>query len=275
MLREIQKRPNFGMLVADLGLELSHVSNGVEDERVAERQIVGGLRCIRRGMLGLIDCFVSTICLDHHMERQDVIRKCLPAYAATPGLRLRILDFGSTDRQRRWMKEQGFEVITSSPFPGLSWYLEGSERRRFLFANRLSESPVYVVGDDDCQPVKGWLEAGLKAMEDYPSFGILALDSEGGVSSDRELFHDGRVHETLSCGGIRFIRKGAVKRYCGYEGEKGYDRKHADCMREAGFKTGFIVGIRRLHLGGHCSVFRERTIVAAEMDSLTGEIAFQ
>ena len=207
-----------------------------------------------------MDCFIATTCNSHYEERGRgrLIRRCVPEFL--PHFNVTVFDFGSHPEQQAFLDSLGVLLYRTSPFPDLSWELEGSERRRFLLADRLVKSDIYIVADDDCLPLTpDWVTEGERILRRHPDFGMLCVNLEGSeIFSPPGLYEDENVMQTRSGGGVRFIRKGAVKHFRGYEGERGFDGPHGRSFADADWRVGFFRSLWFRHLGGGYSVVWSR-----------------
>lgn len=215
----------------------------------------------------MTDLFISTVCRKQDDRRFDsAICHALPRLVSTPDVRVTIFCFHATEVYKNWLVGTGrfpvgdFRIYFSSPFEDLSWELQGSERRRFLFAERLVRSDVYVVSDDDLIPVgDDWLQRALTIMRQKTDYGMLCLlDAD---QTDHVVARPGKeeteeIIETGSGGGIRLIRRGAIKSFPGYRGYYGYDGAHGEAFYENGWKVGFMRKVRRRNLGNGLHVVR-------------------
>lgn len=224
-----------------------------------------------------MEIFIATVCADYNEQtgRGAIIRKCLESHVQNPHLEATVFDFGSHGRQFGWLNSLPCKVWHNSPFEDLSWTLEGSERRRHLFAARLAAGEIYCVADDDCLPEQAdWAERAEEAIRQNVGYGLLALGPTGGPSTHTGQTSGGEIVNTASVGGIRLVRRGALKTFPPYGGVRGYDMQMCAAYRAAGWKIGFLRNIRRQHLGGgNLSVYRERSWPCGEMDRPDGSAA--
>lgn len=142
---------------------------------------------------------------------------------------------------------------------------EEFQRERRMRAEEDARSDIYVCADDDCL-ITGEDQIIARAkdiMDRHPQFAILSLwpvnatiyrwtpgikDLERCV--DGSVYEDEEVIEHVSVGGIRFMRKGAMKEWPPIEpGSAHYDRIQCDYLRSIGYRCGYFLDIGMNHIG--------------------------
>ncbi len=140
--------------------------------------------------------------------------------------------------------------------------LREGQRERRIVAENAAIGGVYCLADDDCVPPANLdLDEVRLIFETHPEFGMLSLLPAPAIlqkwTEFGSVMETGKVEEHVSVGGIRFIRKGAMPDWPEQQGA-GYDRTHADRMREAGFRVGYLKSLPPcLHVGdGRSAIWR-------------------
>ena len=131
------------------------------------------------------------------------------------------------------------------------------QRYRRMRAENASHNPYYVVADDDCliPGLQPFLMPAYSIMDRYPEFAILApWPMESSIRAwepeNYTPFVNDDVEEHVSVGGIRIMRKGAMKEWPEIPGNHPwYDAIQADYLRMNGFKVGFLKNFQMIHLG--------------------------
>lgn len=135
------------------------------------------------------------------------------------------------------------------PEQGKHWEFQ---RERRIIAEQKAKSPIYVLTDDDMEPLF-YFNKGVRIMNEHQDFGILSAWPENAninpwTPEGYKPFEDWDVMEHTDVGGLRFIRKGAIKHFPLQE-RIGYDREHCQAMRDSGFKVGFFKTLKAIHYG--------------------------
>lgn len=139
------------------------------------------------------------------------------------------------------------------------------ERRRE--AENMAMTDIYVLADDDCMPIGlNFFEKGVKVMEGHPEFAILSAWPSNAVihpwtPEEGTAFEDEDVMEHVSVGGIRFCRKGAMKKWPKAHGAF-YDREQADYLRGEGWSVGLMRQVRMNHFGESYSTVWSQELVS-------------
>ena len=126
------------------------------------------------------------------------------------------------------------------------------QRDRRIIAEQRAKSKIYILTDDDMEPLF-YFNKAVNTMREHPYFGILSAYPEPATINrwtpeDFTPFEDENVMEHTDVGGLRFIRKGAM----GYWPEQtrvGYDREHCEAMRSNGFQVGYFKNLKAIHHG--------------------------
>ena len=126
------------------------------------------------------------------------------------------------------------------------------QKRRRIIAEQRAKSPIYVLADDDMEPLF-YFNKGVRIMGEHKDFGILSAWPENAninrwTPEGYTPFEDWDVMEHTDVGGLRFIRKGAIKFFPPQERTR-YDREHCQAMRDSGFKVGFMKHLHAIHHG--------------------------
>jgi hypothetical protein len=194
-----------------------------------------------------IDVVLSTAQTQKHPEniRAQMYRLCRARWWAEPGVMLRLLERRFGDRSEFQLKRR----------------IEAEER---------SKTHIYVLADDDCL-LDGMNPIVLKAceiMDRHPQFAILSLWPVNSKLNnwrpsitelenncvDGSVYEDEEVLEHVSVGGIRFMRKGAMKEWPPMKpGVPYYDSIQCQYLRNNGFRSGYFRDIRMNHLGRNYS----------------------
>jgi hypothetical protein len=144
--------------------------------------------------------------------------------------------------------------------------LDIMQRSRRMYADSHSQGEIYCIADDDCLPEnEDFLEKAFDLVSSYPQFGALALAPNNSelrpwtpelrererICVDAAVFDDENVMEHVSAGGIVFYRKNVVQNWIPVQaGNSGsYDTQHAECIRAAGKRVGFIKTVKMNHIG--------------------------
>lgn len=174
----------------------------------------------------MIDCFITTMAYDrlglpNVKLRLKMMELCLERWHSVSGINPHVL-FGEDREFQR-------------------------DRRRI--AESKARSQVYIVADDDCFPVFSDVSEVLELHQSYPEFAILsALPSNCTIYPWAEGSWDERVMEHVSVGGIRFCKRGKMKKWPEMTGT-GYDAAQCEYLREHGHKVGYALNVKMNHLG--------------------------
>lgn len=208
----------------------------------------------------MVDCFVAT--LDLTPGRIDMSRRVLKKLREEPGLRLTLMDAGSTPGQLAHFRESGFNLV---PHPK-----EGSAHRRYLLAEALATSHIYFLFDDDCIPkTEDWLFKALDAMENHSRFGLIGLRKETCDYAFTHGFQDSQVRCVQSVGGCMAIRRGVrtktfrVPLALDHKLNRNNDSQYCQAIRESGSEIGQFEQVYFEHLdkGGQETVYRKELLV--------------
>ena len=140
------------------------------------------------------------------------------------------------------------------------------QRQRRIDADEMATSDIYVLADDNCLPQEEeFLSEALLDMEamyitetpwTVSYFGMLSLwpgnaTIQEWTSSPPEhwIILSSKTIEHVSVGGIRFCRKGLLPTWPPMGDGPGYDRIHADALRELGYRVGYFKHLTMTHLG--------------------------
>lgn len=168
-----------------------------------------------------------------------------------PGLR----GLMSTLCRARWYMEPDTNIHYLTPF-GLKVANEEFQRFRRAWADQQAKSDVYVVTDDDCLlPAAPSLAAAASILRGHPEFALLSYcpvnaDIFPWTPEGYQPFENNAVMEHVSTGGIRVCRKGAVTEWPEMlPGLRSYDAQHAEAVRKAGLRVGYMRDLKMNHLG--------------------------
>lgn len=197
----------------------------------------------------MIDVFIST-CAEEPV-RAGMAQATFARWAQERDANVKILQFGNPKAAIRGYERKVVHVgRLSTPGP-----FDSSERERRVYAEEFATSDIYVLADDDILPLqKDFIASALAIMAENPTFGKICLytipdhpqhERTPGNMLNPEVF---QVH---GGGGVRFIRKGIVKRWEPIDKKKGegYDAPHCREFYRNGFKVGYFKNLTALHLG--------------------------
>lgn len=192
----------------------------------------------------MIDCFVSTC--DLSPNRIEWSRKTIERYLAEPELNVTILDAGSTQDQLTWFESKGIRVIHNPR--------EGSIYRRFLLAEKLAETDLFILSDNDCFPRGAdWLTKGIEIAQSHPQYGYIVYRMVHCDFARDCDYSNGQVISIHKGGGIGFIRKNA--RTASFTVPVKYDPNNADdkcyclAIQHSGKKVGMFEKLYMEHAG--------------------------
>lgn len=123
------------------------------------------------------------------------------------------------------------------------------------------QSELYVSTDADLVPMvpddKDWLEKLVDLMHDYPDYGAIACLPHAMIGDNPKKWeHDGRIAERRWVGAhLRIMRTDLVKQVGGWQKHKRPSRNDEErwiCSKitEAGYKVGYAMNVRCIHLFG-------------------------
>lgn len=124
------------------------------------------------------------------------------------------------------------------------------------------DSPLFICADSDClpQPIKGgkdWIERLVELLEKYPEYAAISCRTQVMIGSGNPF--DGHEEEDIldfphPGGSLRIMYTDLVKKVGGWRNEvkgRGTEERYiCGKLRELGYKTGFAIQIRTLHLFG-------------------------
>lgn len=135
---------------------------------------------------------------------------------------------------------------------------EGSLRHRHAVARDIldaSDSEWAIFTDDDIlvDPDPAWINAALQILRifdkpDHP-WGLVTVALESGKTGAAA---DGPIREVANCGGLRFVRRGALPAELPpFDDHPGYDHILTQAVRDNGFRVGSIFhpAVQVRHLG--------------------------
>jgi glycosyltransferase involved in cell wall biosynthesis len=167
--------------------------------------------------------------------------------ASLEGRRVVYVDSGSTDGSVAAARDAGAEVVLLDPATPFT-----AARARHEGFQALGEEPPEVVQfiDGDCTVVPGWIEAGLSALQDDPSLGLVTgWRSE--IAPEASVYNalcDHEWHrpagEITACGGDMMVRSAAYIEARGFDAQviAAEDDEFCQRLRKAGWS------LRRLPL---------------------------
>lgn len=129
------------------------------------------------------------------------------------------------------------------------------QRARRMYADAESKHYFYFVVDDDCFPKGRCVGQLLAALAAHREFAILsALPKNCNIvpwtPEDFTAFEDPDVMEHVSVGGIRCCRQKAMATWPEMEMDgPGYDRIHADTLRQLKWRVGYAKKALMYHAG--------------------------
>lgn len=174
-------------------------------------------------------------------------RRVLKKLREEPGLRLTLMDAGSTPGQLAHFRESGFNLV---PHPRA-----GSMHRRYLLAETLATSEYYFLVDDDCIPkTEGWLRLATDAMQSHPQFGILGLRKESCDYAYSHGFQDNEVRAVQGVGGFLLIRRGCrtspfrVPIVVDHKLNRQNDWDYCQAVKDGGYQVGQLQKVYFEHL---------------------------
>jgi hypothetical protein len=135
--------------------------------------------------------------------------------------------------------------------------LEKFQRWRRIYSDVMAGSDIYILTDDDMQPVTDW-RIGVEAMIEHEDFAIIsAFPANCTINrwtpEDYDTYEDLDVMEHHSVGGLRVMRRGSMVKGWPKQDGIGYDGIHCESLRESGFRVGYAQHFRAIHLGEGCS----------------------
>lgn len=135
---------------------------------------------------------------------------------------------------------QGLLMSVSNP-DGMSG--KEFQQWRRAEAERLAQTPFYIIADDDCMPLgKNFLERCEDLMNRYPQYAIL------GTEDYCAPFGPDEIYDTATAGGINVIRKGIIE-VPPFNGQTWDGCAQGEHVRAKGFKVGRMRDVRRNHFG--------------------------
>ena len=162
--------------------------------------------------------------------------------------------------RHRWKELDDIKLIELTPrILGCDDFSFQKQRR--VAADMMAKNSVYILADDDCLPLTDF-ESGINAILEHPQFAIVsAFPSNCTIQrwtpEGYDVYEDLAVMEHHSVGGLRIIRRGAMREWPEQTGP-GYDREHCQALRDAGYRVGYSVFFRMEHLGeGKTTVWLE------------------
>jgi GT2 family glycosyltransferase len=173
--------------------------------------------------------------------------RLVAALASLEGRRVVYVDSGSTDGSVAAARDAGAEVVLLDPATPFT-----AARARHEGFQALGEEPPEVVQfiDGDCTVVPGWIEAGLSALQDDPSLGLVTgWRSE--IAPEASVYNalcDHEWHrpagEITACGGDMMVRSAAYIEARGFDAQviAAEDDEFCQRLRKAGWS------LRRLPL---------------------------
>lgn len=192
----------------------------------------------------MIDCFVST--LDITPNRMEWSRQAIESFLKEPELNVTILDAGSPPEQLDWFAEKGVTVV---PQPK-----KGSIFRRFLLAEALAQSELYILSDNDLIPyTQYWLAKMLEVGRSHPQFGYIVARMRHCDFSGDSGFEDADVRSIQKGGGLALVRRDArtapFKVPFIYDPTNADDHCYCEAMRKSGKGVGMFTRIYMEHFG--------------------------
>lgn len=146
-----------------------------------------------------------------------------------------------------WQALPDIRLTPLSPDDG---QLFGFQKERRIIADRLAKSKIYILTDDDMEPLFHFNKA-VRLMNDYPTFGILsALPENAAINpwTSEHAINNQDVMEHVDVGGLRFIRKGLIPNWP-EQTKPSYDREHCETMRANGYRVGYMKNLKAIHHG--------------------------
>lgn len=194
--------------------------------------------------------------------RPEITKKCIKAInqnTKRENFRLIVIDNNSPDDMQDMLRElQDDGLIDNLVFNEMNVGLEPAHNQ----ALDIVESKFFVTADNDCLPPKlengrDWLERLVDLMQRYPDYAAISLRTQVmiGTGNPFDGFEQDEVLDFPHPGGsFRIMRTELVKKVGGWrdsmEGRGTEERYICGKLRELGYKTGFSVQIRCLHLFG-------------------------
>jgi GT2 family glycosyltransferase len=194
--------------------------------------------------------------------RQDMTNKTIRAIHQNTDrrhFRLIVIDNGSDLEMAT--------ILTQWKIQGLIDELVFNDANRGLEPARnqglaLVQSDLFVCVDNDCliqRPVDGkdWLEMMMELMDKYQGYGAISARTQVMIGTGN--IFEGKEHEELvefphPGGSFRIMRTEAVRGIGGWRedssGRGAEERYICGRLSEAGWQTGFAVGVKCLHLHG-------------------------
>jgi len=184
------------------------------------------------------------------------------AWLQVPGIQLHVIEVGHCSTVRAalaatWHRLAPDESDCGCSKPHVRWYAtepKGSLRRRHAMAREIAGTAEwYVITDDDIVPPADLdIALGLIHVFDDPPWGLVAVSLEGGRSGAAV---DGPVRDVANCGGLRFVRRGALPAELPpFDDHPGYDHLLTQAVRDRGLRVGALyhphVGVVHLGEGG-------------------------
>jgi len=170
--------------------------------------------------------------------RKHLAQAVLERLSMQDDARVRLLVPGACGYEYNLPPFDTFDRISAARFAA-----ESRER-----ADVTARSPIYVVIDDDHLPIgKGWIRAGVRALEQRPDFAMLSAWSVNGEVRDHGGV-DPDVFEAHSCGTPCFVRKGTFAKLPEGPAPE-YDLILSEHLKANVGKIGFLRNVRFNHLG--------------------------
>lgn len=196
-------------------------------------------------------------------EMTKLVIKTIHRNTPRDDFRLVVWDNGSEPETVKMLKDladNGFidELIPCVTNEGLEW------ARHQLGAHTLTE--YFVDIDNDCLPPQDWLQQQLELMQMYEDYASISQRTQvmigtGNIFENADKLGANLVSFPHPGGSFRMMRTKEVLRVGGWakednaKGRGAEERLICGRLREAGYRCGFAVNIRCLHLFG----VRERT----------------
>lgn len=192
----------------------------------------------------MIDCFVSNLVLTP--LRATWAQQTLQALLAEPALRVTLIDAGSDPQLAEPLWDTEAQVVRIQR--------EGSLFRRYLVAEAMASSPIYLLVDNDILPrTEHWLAKGLDVMQRYAQFGhVVGRLEHTDFTSDNGAWHPD-VRSIVKGGGLNFIRAGVrtapFRVPLVFDPSNADDKQWCDAMRASGASVGQFEKIFVEHIG--------------------------
>lgn len=197
-------------------------------------------------------------------ERPDITEKAIKTIQLNtkPGTyRLLVVDNGSQPQMRSWLYDLSLQgIIHALVLNDTNRGLEPA-RNQLL---ELAESRYIVTTDSDCLPQRinsqtglDWLEELTQLMDNNPDYAAVACRTQVMIGTGN--IYEGHENDEIvefghPGGSLRIMRTEAVREAGGWRDEVGgrgtEERYICGRLRENGWKTGFAVNVKCLHLFG-------------------------